>query len=89
VTCGASAPHPSSSTGPDDGAARALAPRGLKPEPPLPEIVGVKTGLEEMGGGGPSDFGIELAPEYFEPEASATFCTIASGVRSRSDLAVI
>lgn len=27
--------------------------------------------------------------EYFEPEASATFCIIPSGVRSRSERAVI
>ena len=60
---------------------------GLKLPPP-PIRVGVKTGFEVTGGGGPRDPGI-VADEYFEPEASATFCIILSGLRSWSDRAVI
>ena len=50
----------------------------------------VLAGLEAVGGGGPLDSGgAELPAEYFAPEASATFWTMPSGVRSRSDRAVI
>jgi len=56
-----------------------------------PELcVGVKAGFEATAGfveaatGG----GASLL-EYFEPEASATFWMMPSGVRSRSDRAVI
>ena len=62
--------------------------KGLKP-PVAPLLrVGVKAGLEETGGGGPLFPVAGGAPEYLEPDASETFCTIDSGVRSRSDLAV-
>jgi hypothetical protein len=60
---------------------------GLKPPPP-PTRVGVKAGFEVTGGGGPRNPGA-VAGEYFEPEESATFCIMPSGVRSRSDRAVI
>lgn len=69
--------------------ARERSPSGLNPEDPPPTRVGVNTGLEEAGGGGPLEVGIEPPPEYLEPEASATFWMMLSGVRSRSDLAVI
>lgn len=49
----------------------------------------MKTGLPPTGGG----FGVEEVkgppPEYFDPEASATFCKIRSGLMSLSDRAVI
>jgi hypothetical protein len=45
----------------------------LNPEDPPPTRVGVNTGLEVTGGGGPLEEGIEPPPEYLEPEASATF----------------
>ena len=62
----------------------------MNPVPPPPIRVGVNTGLDEVGGGGPpeDEAGNAGPPAYFEPEASATFCTMPSGVRSRSDLAV-
>jgi hypothetical protein len=70
------------------GLERELA-KGLNPEVP-DDRVGLKAGLEAVGGGGPLDGGgAELPAEYFEPEASATFWTMLSGVRSRSDRAVI
>jgi hypothetical protein len=61
----------------------------LKPDAP-PDRVGVKTGLDAGGLGGPdaAGGGAELE-EYLAPEASATFCTMPSGVRSESDRAVI
>jgi hypothetical protein len=60
---------------------------GLKLELP-PDRVGLKAGLF-AGGGGPDDEGDGALPaEYFAPDASATFCTIPSGVRSRSERAV-
>ena len=87
MTGGASAPHPSSSTF-AFGLDLELA-KGLKLEVPL-ERVGLKTGLEANGGGGPEDAGGgALLEEYFAPEASATFLTMLSGVRSRSERAVI
>ena len=49
-------------------------------------------GLAAVGGGGLLDgvvVGAEVAAEYFDPEASATFWMMASGVRSDSDRAVI
>ena len=48
----------------------------------------MKAGLEDTGGGGPLLAEAWGAPEYLEPDASETFRTIDSGVRSRSDLAV-
>lgn len=62
--------------------------RGLKEELP-PVRVGVKAGFEETGGAGPVEAEGALPAEYLEPDASATFCTMPSGVRSRSDRAVI
>jgi hypothetical protein len=59
---------------------------GLNPPPPI--RVGVKTGFEATGGGGACNSDI-VVDEYFEPEASATFCIILSGLRSWSDRAVI
>lgn len=89
MTGGASWPHPSSSTLPSLGwpALCLDAPKGLKPAPPPLLRVGVKAGLDDTGGGGPDD--AVGAPEYLEPDASDTFCTMPSGVRSRSDRAVI
>lgn len=63
--------------------------KGLKPPPPALLRVGVKAGLEETGGGGPLLLGSDPPPEYLEPEASDTFLMMDSGVRSRSDRAVI
>lgn len=89
VTGGASAPHPSSSTFPPFWALFDLElAKGLNPAP-APDLVGVNAGFEATGGGGPEDGGGALPAEYFAPEESATFCTIPSGVRSRSDRAVI
>lgn len=63
--------------------------KGLKAaEPPL-LLVGMKAGFEEAGGGGLLDTAGPLPAEYFDPDASQTFCTIPSGVRSRSDRAII
>jgi hypothetical protein len=63
--------------------------KGLKLDAP-PDRVGLKAGLEVTGGGGPDDGGGAALPaEYLAPDASATFCTMLSGVRSRSDRAVI
>ena len=88
TTGGASAPHPSSSTFESFCLARELA-NGLKPEA-AEDRVGLKAGFEATGGGGPEDDGGAALPaEYFAPDASATFWTMASGVRSRSDRAVI
>jgi len=90
VTGGASAPHPSSSVLLESwpGRDRELA-SGLKAALP-PDRVGLKAGFEVMGGGPVDVFtGAALPAEYFAPEASETFCTIPSGVRSRSDRAVI
>lgn len=86
MTGGASAPHPSASAveSPDWAA---LARMGLYPPPPL-LCVGVKAGLDATIGFVAAATGGAPA-EYFEPDASATFCMIPSGVRSRSDLAVI
>ena len=62
--------------------------KGLKaPAAPLLRV-GVKAGFEDTGGGGPLLAEACGAPEYLEPDASETFRTIDSGVRSRSDLAV-
>lgn len=86
---GASAPHPSASTFPLCWVLDLDPAKGLKPPTP-PDLVGLKAGLEATGGAGPED-GVEAAllEEYFAPEASATFFTMPSGVRSRSDRAVI
>src|SRR6266480_4034984 len=89
VTGGASAPHPSLSVCSCGWATRDRDPRGLNGEPLPAMAVGVNTGFDEAGGLGPLADGIFPPPEYFEPEASATFCMIESGVRSRSDRAVI
>jgi hypothetical protein len=89
VTGGASCPQPSSSTFPPETGARDLDARGLNPDPPPPTLVGVKAGFEDNGGGGPPDEGLAPPPEYLEPEESSTFLIMASGVRSRSDRAVI
>lgn len=71
------------------GLDRELA-KGLKPEVATLDRVGLKAGLEAVGGGGPEEvLGGLLGAEYFAPEASATFCTMPSGVRSRSERAVI
>lgn len=87
MTGGASAPHPSSSTGSSFLVFRSLDAR----PPPVPlDCVGVKAGFDATGGlvlvatGGGA-----LPAEYLEPEESATFCIIPSGVKSRSDRAVI
>jgi hypothetical protein len=70
-----------------DGATRARI--GLYPPPPL-LCVGVKAGFEVTDGFvAAATSGGALPAEYFDPEASATFCMIPSGVKSRSDLAVI
>lgn len=61
--------------------------KGLNAPAPL-FCVGVNAGLEG-GGGGPPEVVDGEAPEYLDPDASATFWTIDSGVRSRSDRAVI
>ncbi len=72
MTGGASAPHPSSSTFAAFCLDLELA-KGLKPEVPL-DRVGLKTGFEANGGGGPEDCGGGALPEEdFAPEASATF----------------
>jgi hypothetical protein len=61
---------------------------GLKPEFP-PDRVGLNAGLDAVGGGGPEDDGAGADPaEYFAPDASATFWTMLSGLRSRSERAV-
>lgn len=90
VTGGASTPHPSSSTLPSFCALLDRGPaRGLNPVP-APDLVGVNAGFEVTGGGGPEeDGGGALPAEYFAPEASSTFCIMPSGVRSRSERAVI
>ena len=49
----------------------------------------MKAGFEDTGGAGPAAGAGALPTEYFEPDASATFWTMPSGVRSRSDRAVI
>lgn len=47
--------------------------KGLKPVGG-PDLVGLKTGLEATGGGGPEAGGGAADPaEYFAPDASATF----------------
>lgn len=88
VTGGASAPQPSSSTFCCAGdAVRCAPPKGLKPPP---DRAGVKTGFDATEGLGPDLAGAGASPaEYFEPDESATFCTMPSGVRSRSERAVI
>ena len=64
--------------------------RGLYPPAPPVLRVGVKAGFDEIGGGGPAEPGVGVAPpEYFDPDASDTFWTMPSGVRSLSDRAVI
>lgn len=85
---GASAPQPSSSAFASFCVLARVLANGLKP-PDTPERVGLKTGFEATGGGGPPCALVEAPPEYFAPDASATFCTMLSGVRSRSDRAVI
>ena len=51
--------------------------------------MGLNTGLDATAGFGAAAGAAEALPaEYFEPDASATFWTIPSGVRSRSDRAV-
>jgi hypothetical protein len=50
--------------------------------------VGVKTGFFAATGGGPREAGTSGAPPYLAPDASATFSTILSGVRSASERAV-
>ena len=91
VIGGASSPQPSLSTlrlfvGP----CLVLEPaRGLKAAAPALLRVGVKAGFEEMGGGGAFAVPADDPPPYLEPEASETFWIIDSGVRSRSDRAVI
>jgi hypothetical protein len=87
VTSGASAPQPSASSL-ALGAGALERPRGLNPEPPPPTDVGVKTGFLDATGGGPLEEGMLGPPEYFAPEASATFWMILSGVRSASERAV-
>ena len=90
VTGGASWPQPSSSTFVSflPGRERELA-KGLKPTFP-DDRVGLKTGFDAVGGGALLGGAVvELPAEYFAPEASATFWTMLSGVRSRSDRAVI
>lgn len=71
TTGGASAPQPSSSA---FGSCFVLElSKGLKPEPPL-DLVGLKAGLDAIGGGGPEEDGGGAVPaEYFAPDASATF----------------
>ncbi len=90
MTGGASSPQPSASTFVFFVAlGRLLAIKGLK-TPPLALLrEGVKTGFDETGGGGPLLAATIPPPEYFEPDASDTFWTIDSGVRSRSERAVI
>ena len=61
----------------------------MNPLPPALLWVGVKAGFEDTGGRGAAAVEEELPPEYFEPEASDTFCTMDSGVKSRSERAVI
>lgn len=85
---GASAPHPSSSAFASLCVRTLVLANGLKP-PETPDLVGLKTGFEATGGGGPDCEAVDPPPEYLAPEASETFCTILSGVRSRSDRAVI
>lgn len=52
--------------------------------------VGVNTGFDATTGFGAAVGATGVLPaEYFEPEASATFWIMPSGVRSRSDRAVI
>ena len=89
VTGGASAPQPSSSTGPEfEASGRDRETRGLKLLPPT--LVGVNAGLDATGGNGAvvdADF-VASPPEYLEPDALATFSTIPSGVRSLSVRAV-
>lgn len=90
-TCGALDPQPSFSSSPAfvvEVLERALV--AAKERDPAALCVGVKTGLEAIGGGGPLDDAVgALSPEYLEPEASSTLRMILSGVRSRSDRAVI
>lgn len=55
-----------------------------------PELcVGVNAGFEATDGFVAAATGGASPLEYFEPEASATFWVILSGLRSRSDRAVI
>jgi hypothetical protein len=62
---------------------------GLYDEP-VPLCVGVNTGFDGTTGFGATAGADEALPaEYLAPEASATFRAILSGVRSRSDRAVI
>jgi len=89
VTCGASSPQPSPSAPcVAEGCARERPPNGLKPPEP-PTLLGMKTGLDATGGAGPLDWVVAAPPLYFEPDESATFWTMLSGVRSLSDRAVI
>jgi hypothetical protein len=48
----------------------------------------VKTGFFAATGGGPPEEGTFPPPEYLAPDASDTFCTILSGLRSASERAV-
>ena len=66
-----------------------VAAKGLNPRAPPVLRVGVKTGFDAAGGGGPLGVACGVPAEYFEPDASATFWTMPSGVRSRSERAVI
>ena len=90
MTGGASSPHPSLSTGPLDAACVLdLEPSGLKlPELP-PTWVGVKTGFEANGGGGPfEEEVVVVSPEYLDPDASETLRMMLSADKSDSDRAV-
>ena len=87
ITGGASAPHPSSSTFGSFALPLELA-NGLKPEVAV-DRVGLKAGFDASGGGSEDGVGATLPAEYLAPDASATFLTMPSGVRSRSERAVI
>ncbi len=64
-------------------------PKGLNPPTPLLLTVGVKAGFEDATARWLFALVLEIPAEYFEPDASATFCIIPSGVKSRSERAVI
>lgn len=88
VTSGASSPQPSASVGAEGAGALDREPNGLKAAEPPPTRVGWKTGFDATGGGPPLLAGAFGPPPYFAPDASATFCVMLSGVRSRSERAV-
>lgn len=59
-------------------------------DPTPPVRAGVKTGLLAIGGlGAAVTGGGSVAEEYLDPDESATFCMMPSGVRSPSERAGI